>query len=137
VNTETVNAALMLGQEEEEGPGTNKGTEFAVRILHYHFKKLEDPNRPNVLTPILKELGMSAQRIGTIVPRPKQRKRNEEWAQQGRHLGGTPIPLFIVSCGEDPKEGLCQRLPSEGPTSPVYFLQLFRMCQPQDNNVEL
>jgi predicted DsbA family dithiol-disulfide isomerase len=138
VHTETVNAALMLVQEET-GDNNSNAMEFALKILHRHFEELEDPNNHEVLRSLFQEVNVDSQRMDSFFQDTASKKtaRNEEWTRQGRNLGAPPVPLFMVTCGDDP-ENLCQRLPNGGgPTSPEYFVQLFQMCQTQQEPNEL
>jgi predicted DsbA family dithiol-disulfide isomerase len=135
VHTETVNAALMLVQEET-GDGNNNAMEFALKLLHRHFEELEDPSDHEFLRSLFQEVNVDSQRMDSFFQDTKSNtaaRNNEEWTRQGRSLGAPPVPLFIVTCGDDP-ENLCQRLPINGggPTSAEDFVQLFQMCQEQE-----
>jgi predicted DsbA family dithiol-disulfide isomerase len=145
VHTEKVNAALMLVQadmhdsaggttgEQSERSSTVRDNrkfrllDFSLKVLHEHFENLKDPNDERTLKPILSALGIESQRIDRLYLDLDSSERNMAWTQQARELGAPPVPLLIIRCG-DSEENICLRFNNEGPTSPDYFVNVFREC---------
>ena len=138
VHTTTVNAALMLvqegGQDGDGSAASNRALEFSLAVLREHFENLRNPNDSQVLTPILERLGVESEKIKSLFRHENHHeleRRNEAWTQQGRDLGAPPLPLFIVTCGDD-EENMCLNIFDEGPTRSSYFTKLFGLCEEKE-----
>ena len=103
--------------------------DFALKMLHYHFEALQDPNNKRLLTQVLTEdMKLEKSVLEDFWMDSEKASRNAEWTRRGRMMGAPPVPKFIITCGTS-NENLCDRTPHDGPTNPSYFLKLFEMCQ--------
>ena len=53
VQEEKERTSTMTGTTNKNGNKKTAGMEFALRILHYHFEKLQDPNNKQLLMNVL------------------------------------------------------------------------------------